>query len=105
METSDFSGPEADAAFAAAADGVRRDILEMLRGGERSAGEIASAFEMSWPAVSRHLRLLEEAGLVRVRKRGRERRYALDPGRIRDVFGSWVAAFDAGGEAASAPTA
>lgn len=84
-----------DAPFRAVADGVRRDILDLLRHGELSAGEIAARFDVSWPAVSRHLRILREAGLVTERREGRERIYTLERARIRAVFGSWVAAFDA----------
>jgi DNA-binding transcriptional ArsR family regulator len=81
--------------FDAIADRRRRAILELLRTRERTAGEIARHLRaISWPAVSRHLRLLKEAGLVSERKRGRERVYGLERARIRDVFGSWVAAFD-----------
>jgi DNA-binding transcriptional ArsR family regulator len=83
-----------DAVFAALADSRRRRILELLGERERSAGEIAGAFDVSWPAISRHLRLLREAGLVRERKDGRERLYTLERARLRDVLGSWVAAFD-----------
>ena len=50
--------------FAVLADPVRRQIVELLRDGEVGAGEIAERFPMSRPAVSRHLRLLREAGLV-----------------------------------------
>jgi DNA-binding transcriptional ArsR family regulator len=83
-------------AFTAVADGRRREILELLRDGrERPAGAIAAAFDVSWPAISRHLRLLKESGLVTERRSGRERLYTLERSRIREVFGSWVAAFDA----------
>ena len=83
-----------DAVFAALADPRRRRILELLSEGEQSAGEIAGRFEVSWPAISRHLRLLREAGLVRERKDGRERHYTLERAHLRDVLGSWIAAFD-----------
>ncbi len=83
-----------DAVFGAVADGIRREILKQLRTGENRAGQIAAWFDVSWPAVSRHLRVLKKAGLVHERKQGRERYYSLDRERIRDVFGSWVAAFD-----------
>lgn len=63
---------------AAIADPVRREIVERLAGGELGAGEIASAFPISRPAVSRHLRVLRESGLVTSRVRGQERVYALD---------------------------
>ena len=66
-----------DVAFAVA-DPVRRDILMMLRNGELSAGEIAGRFDISRPAVSRHLRVLRECGLVVDEVRGRERLYQLD---------------------------
>lgn len=85
----------ADSAFSAVGDGVRREILEQLRKGDRSAGEIAASFDISWPAVSRHLRILREAKLVTERRQGRTRLYALNRALIRDLFGGWVAAFDA----------
>ena len=66
-----------DVAFAVA-DPVRRDILMMLRNGELSAGEIAGRFDISRPAVSRHLRVLRECGLVVDEVRGRERVYQLE---------------------------
>jgi DNA-binding transcriptional ArsR family regulator len=81
--------------FSAIADERRRAILEMLRRGERSAGEIAARFDVSWPAISRHLRLLREAGLVRERRVGRERRYAVDRQALTRAVGGWVATFDA----------
>lgn len=88
--------PTPEAAFQALADPHRRRILEMLMEGERSAGEVAAAFAAkSWPAVSRHLGVLERAGLVHVRRNHRERRYSVDHARIHEVFGAWVAAFDA----------
>jgi DNA-binding transcriptional ArsR family regulator len=88
-------GHRSDAAFQAVGDRARRAILEQLREGERSAGEIANRFDISWPAVSRHLRLLREAGLVTERRAGRARLYTLNRASIREVFGGWVAAFDA----------
>lgn len=62
----------------AVADPVRRDILMMLRARVMSAGEIAGCFDISRPAVSRHLRVLRECGLVVDEVQGRERRYRLD---------------------------
>jgi DNA-binding transcriptional ArsR family regulator len=64
--------------FGAIADPVRRDILMMLRAGPRNAGAIASAFSVSRPAVSRHLRVLRASGLVQDEVRGRQRVYRLD---------------------------
>jgi DNA-binding transcriptional ArsR family regulator len=67
-----------DAVAQALADPIRRDILRMLRSRPTTAGAIAGAFSVSRPAVSRHLRVLRVAGLVRDRVRGREREYRLD---------------------------
>ena len=66
-----------DAVAQALADPIRRDILVMLHEAPRTAGAIAEAFTVSRPAVSRHLRVLREAGLVRDTVSGREREYAL----------------------------
>jgi DNA-binding transcriptional ArsR family regulator len=65
--------------YGAIADPTRRDILDLLRAGERSAGEIAECFPVSRPAISRHLRVLREAGLVRERREAQSRIYRLDP--------------------------
>jgi DNA-binding transcriptional ArsR family regulator len=66
-------------AAAAIADPIRRRVLELVRDRELPAGELAQQFEVSRPAVSRHLRVLREAGLVRERKVGRLRLYRADP--------------------------
>lgn len=69
-----------DPILAALAEPHRRQILEILRMGERSSGDLASLFpDVSRPAVSQHLRVLEEAGLVQVRRSGVRRFYSLDP--------------------------
>lgn len=65
--------------FAALAEPTRRDMIELLGAGERSAGDIGKRFPLSAPAVSQHLRVLREAGLVRVRVDGQRRIYSLDP--------------------------
>ena len=67
-----------DAVAQALADPIRRDILLMLRGGPVTAGGIAGAFSVTRPAISRHLRVLREAGLVRDALLGRERHYTLE---------------------------
>ena len=67
-----------DAVAQALADPIRREILVMLHEAPRNAGVIADAFHVSRPAISRHLRVLREAGLVRDTVSGREREYALD---------------------------
>ena len=72
-------------AFHAIADPTRRAILDALRQRERSAGELASLFPVSRPAVSRHLRVLRGAGLVRQRQVAQSRLYSLDPTPLREV--------------------
>ena len=72
-------------AFAALADPIRRQIVEMLADREWDAGELASVFPVSRPAVSRHLRVLRQAGLVRVRPEAQRRVYALDPRPLEDL--------------------
>jgi DNA-binding transcriptional ArsR family regulator len=66
-------------AAAAIADPIRRRVLELVRDDEIPAGDLARQFEVSRPAVSRHLRVLREAGLVRERRQGRQRLYRADP--------------------------
>ena len=66
-------------ALEALADPTRRTIVELLAERELSAGELAAHFETSRPAVSRHLRVLREQGLVQARVEGRRRLYSLDP--------------------------
>ena len=72
-------------ALAALADPIRRELLAMLAQGELAAGELAGRFPVSRPAVSRHLRVLREAGLVSSRVEGRRRLYALDPRPLREL--------------------
>ncbi len=72
-------------ALQAVADPTRRAVLDLLRAGSRPAGEIARAFPVSRPAISRHLRQLRRAGLVREHRRGRHRFYQLDPAPLREV--------------------
>ena len=66
-------------AFLALADPTRRRILESLADGESPFGDLADQFEMSRPAVSQHLKVLREAGLVAVRKDAQRRIYRLNP--------------------------
>lgn len=68
-----------DAALKAIAEPNRRRILRLVRDDELSAGEIASNFEISWPAVSQHLGVLKEAGLVDERRNGVRRLYRARP--------------------------
>lgn len=71
--------------FHAVSDVTRRAILDRLREGARPVHEIASAFPVSRPAISKHLRVLHEARLVTERKEGRQRLYYLNPGPLRDM--------------------
>ena len=68
-----------NAAFAALADPTRRRVLERLAGGPRPVGEIARGLPVSRPAVSQHLKVLKEAGLVSDHPDGARRIYAIDP--------------------------
>lgn len=84
-----------EAVFGALAHQSRRTMLLVLylHGGRMSSGEIAGRFDCSWPTTTRHLRVLEEAGLVWVELRGRERIYHLDTVRLREVAGGWLRRF------------
>ena len=75
----------ASAAFGALADPTRRAVLDLLRRGSLPAGRIAEAFPVSRPAISKHLRLLRRARLVRERRQGRRRLYQLNPESLRAV--------------------
>ncbi|HEU4428901.1 MAG TPA: metalloregulator ArsR/SmtB family transcription factor [Myxococcota bacterium] len=78
--------------FAALAHSSRRQILGVIkaRGGRVKAGDIADRFACSWPTTTRHLGVLEAAGLVRVEQSGRERWYVLDAKRLHTVAGGWL---------------
>jgi DNA-binding transcriptional ArsR family regulator len=85
-----------DSVFAALAHRSRRTILSVLhaRGGEMTSGAIAARFDCSWPTTSQHLRVLEQAGLVSISLRGRERIYRLDRDRLHTVTRRWLDRFD-----------
>jgi DNA-binding transcriptional ArsR family regulator len=68
-----------NAAFAALADPTRRQVLERLAAGPRAVGQIAEGLPVSRPAVSQHLKVLKEAGLVSDRQEGARRIYQVDP--------------------------
>jgi DNA-binding transcriptional ArsR family regulator len=74
--------PMDDAALQAVASPRRREILRLVWDRELSSGDIASHFDVSWPAVSQNLRVLEGAGLVRTRKSGTTRLYRADRARL-----------------------
>jgi DNA-binding transcriptional ArsR family regulator len=86
-------------------DRTRRAIFEQLRSGPLSVGELAAELPVSRPAVSQHLRVLKEAGLVKERRNGTRRLYRVDPnglGELRDYFDDFwseaLAAFKAAAE-------
>ena len=83
-----------DDVFRAVADPTRRRVLELLRAGPLSAGEIHRHFDMSQPAVSQHLRVLRNAGTVTVRRAGRHHVYALDGSALRTLH-DWAGHFEA----------
>ncbi|HEY1264253.1 MAG TPA: metalloregulator ArsR/SmtB family transcription factor [Terriglobales bacterium] len=78
-----------EAAFHALADPTRRAVLDLLRRGSQPAGQIAREFPVSRPAISKHLRLLRKAHLVRERREGRHRVYQLNPEPLKAVD-SWL---------------
>jgi DNA-binding transcriptional ArsR family regulator len=88
-------GSGVDAVVGAISDAVRREILALLRHGPMTAGAIAARFPISRPAVSRHLRVLREAGLVVDSADGRERVYRLDVAPLAQVD-AWLAPFRTG---------
>jgi DNA-binding transcriptional ArsR family regulator len=78
--------------LAVLADPVRRTMMDALRHGERSAGEMEQAAGLSQPATSKHLRALREAGLVRVRKQAQRRLYRLDPAPLAELD-AWLGTY------------
>jgi DNA-binding transcriptional ArsR family regulator len=78
-----------EATFQALADPTRRAVLDLLRRGSQPAGQIAEAFPVSRPAISKHLRLLRRAHLVREHREGRNRIYQLNPEPLRAVD-NWI---------------
>lgn len=73
----------------ALADPTRRRIVELLARGDRTAGELVNAFDISAPAISQHLNVLREAGLVRTRAVGQMRIQSLNPEGL-DQVGAWL---------------
>jgi DNA-binding transcriptional ArsR family regulator len=79
--------------FDAVAKPHRREILDTLIAGEKAVGAIVTDLSISQPQVSKHLRVLSEAGLVRCRAEGRRRLYRLEPARLRP-FHDWLAKYE-----------
>ena len=84
--------PDVSRLFSALANPTRRRILEILRCGEEPISDLAEPFDMSLVAVSKHVRVLEDAGLLTVRKEGRSRICRLDARPLRVAVG-WMAPF------------
>ncbi|MFL5319099.1 MAG: ArsR/SmtB family transcription factor [Myxococcaceae bacterium] len=84
----------ADAVFRAVSDPTRRHLLKRLKKKELSVAELCEPYEMSQPAVSQHLKVLREAGLVEARRDGRQQYYRLRPKPLRHVH-EWAAEFEA----------
>jgi DNA-binding transcriptional ArsR family regulator len=78
--------------FEAIAEPNRRAILDLLRAGERPAGDLVEAIGLSQPGVSKHLKLLREAGLVSMRPDGQRRLYRLEPGQLA-TLDDWLKPF------------
>ena len=79
--------------FNAIAEPQRRDILVLLRSGERPVTELAQRLGMTQPGASKHLRVLREVGLVRDRKAGKQRLYGLDARKLQPVH-EWIGGFE-----------
>jgi DNA-binding transcriptional ArsR family regulator len=79
--------------FNAIADSHRREILDMLVGGEMPVGAIVDDLEISQPQVSKHLRILSQVGLVQCRAVGRRRLYRVNPACLRPLH-DWIAKYE-----------
>ena len=80
-----------DRVFEALASGARRQILAYLNAGELTAGEIGERFDFSKPALSNHLRILEDAGLIEREKRGQFVYFRQVPERLTNTLFAWAA--------------
>jgi ArsR family transcriptional regulator len=78
--------------FKALNDETRRAIMELLKEGEKPAGEISKQFNISKPSISHHLDLLKQANLIKAKKKGQFIYYALQPNSLEDVF-RWFVQF------------
>lgn len=78
--------PLSNAVFRALADDTRRQILDFLRGGPRTSGEIADQFQSSWPTISRHLAILRAGGFVVTERKGQAIYYELNLSVFQDLI-------------------
>lgn len=92
-----FNGMSMDAVFKALADSTRRQLLDSLhaRNGQ-TLNEMCEGLAMSRQAVTKHLRILEDANLVAVKKDGREKRHFINPVPINDISERWIGKFERG---------
>jgi DNA-binding transcriptional ArsR family regulator len=84
-----ISSQQLDATFAALADPTRRAILARLASGEASVSELAEPFDMSQPAISKHLKVLERAGLITSGRKAQRRPRRMDPAPLADAA-AWI---------------
>ena len=87
-----YKSNELDMTFGALADATRRGILEQLSGGESSVTKLAEPYNISLSAISKHLRVLERAGLLSQEKNGRVRRCRLDAGPMKEAS-DWISRY------------
>ena len=80
-------------AFNAIAEARRRQILDVLAGGERGVNDLVALLSLAQPLVSKHLRVLREVGLVQVREDGRQRLYRLNPQALKPIH-DWVSGYE-----------
>jgi DNA-binding transcriptional ArsR family regulator len=86
---------DVDAVFRALADPTRREILDRLHASNgQTLGELCTGLEMTRQAVSKHLALLESAGLVSTVRRGREKLHHLDPVPIQEIHDRWIGKYE-----------
>ena len=92
MDTTGYATAELDATFAALADPTRRAILARLKRGEASVMELAAPFQMSQPAISKHLKVLERAGLISRSRDAQKRPCRLEAGPLKRAT-DWLEAY------------
>jgi DNA-binding transcriptional ArsR family regulator len=89
----ELQAPALDRIFHALSDGTRRAMIARLSEGERSIGDLATPFAMSFAGASKHVRVLEQAGIVRRRRAGRTHFCSLEPARLADAR-EWLAHYE-----------
>ena len=94
VSAGELASSKSDAVWKALADSTRRTILDELRRKPRTTGQLCGLFAMTRFGVMKHLRALEEAGLVLVERRGRERWNHLNPTPIREIYRRWIRPFE-----------